>query len=78
MTRNEKNAVNQTAYLNLRKEIDRVYPKGRFVAIDDGRVIADAPTFDALESRLVELGRDSPEVLVVLSGDETPDYLEIL
>jgi hypothetical protein len=78
MTREEKNAINQAAYLKLRKEIDRAYPKGRVVAIDDGHVIADAPNFDAMLTKLGELGHDSPDVLVVLAGDDTPDYIEIL
>src|SRR5262245_53231142 len=37
--------INQAAYPHLKPHIDRTYPAGRFVAIVDGQVAADAATF---------------------------------
>jgi hypothetical protein len=78
VTLQEKNAVNQTAHMKLRQGINRAYSKGHLVAIDEGRIVADAPTFEAIQTKLNELGHDSPGVLVVVAGDETPDFIEIL
>lgn len=73
-----ENRVNQAAYLRLRDEIAVTYPKGRFVAIDDGRVVADAGSFEAIDGRLRELGVPRLRGLVVLAGDDTPDFIDIL
>ena len=70
--------VNQAAYLRLKSEIDAAYPKDRFVAIHGGQVVADAASFEAMQERLHELGYDSPNVLVVQAGDDSPDYVDIL
>jgi hypothetical protein len=78
MTPEDENAVSQAAYLRLKDEIDTTYPKGRFVAIYEGRVVADAETFDAIQKKLDDLGIDSPRAMVVQAGDETPDYIEFL
>jgi len=78
MTSDQEIAVNQAAYLRLRDEIDRSYPKDRFVGIHDGRVVADAESFEEIDTKLDEMGFTSPAVLVVRAGDETPEYLEIL
>lgn len=78
MTPAQENEINQAAYLRLRDEIDRTYPKGRFVAIHGGRIVADAESFEVMLSRLDALGHTSPDVLVVQSGDDTPDYIDIL
>ncbi len=69
---------NQSAYRRLKAEIDRQYSAGRFIAIDGGRVIADADSFVALESSLTQLGLNSPDVLVVEAAAEYPTFATIL
>ena len=71
-------AVNQAAYVRLRAEIDGSYPKGRFVALGGGQIIADAATVDELLVTLTRLGWEPLKALVVEAGDETPEYLELL
>jgi len=64
------------AYRRLKGTIDEKYPRGSFVAIDDG-VIAAAPDFGSLEQSLLASGRDPREVLVVEAGVEYPEYVTI-
>lgn len=74
----EENAINQAAYLRLRAEIDKNYPKGRFVALGGGQIIADAESVEVMLTKLAELGWEPLKTMVVEAGDETPDYIEIL
>jgi hypothetical protein len=69
---------NQAAYKQLKPTIDATYPPGRFVAIEEGKVIADAATFDELDAKLLEMGRPSPEIFVVQAGVTYPDKIIIL
>ncbi len=69
----EDRAANHAAYRRLKDEIARAYEQGRFVAIASGRIVADAENFYELRSRLVALGKDSPEVLVVQAGVDYPE-----
>jgi hypothetical protein len=69
--------VNQTAYLRLKPEIDAKYPKDWFIGIDDGRVVADAESYEALQMKLEAVGHASPNVLVVQAGEDS-DFLWIL
>jgi hypothetical protein len=71
-------AINETAYRNLKPMIDSKYPKGRFVAIHGGAVVADARTLDELLAALTSLGKDPKESLAVQAGVDYPDYVEIL
>lgn len=70
--------VNFAAYLRLRAEIDATYPPGRQVAIDGGRVVADADTYPELNARLNAIGRTDPHALVVTAGEGDPEPLDIL
>jgi hypothetical protein len=74
----EENAVNQAAYKRLRATIDAKYPKGHFVGIAGGEIVADAGSFEGVSAKLDELGWEPLKTMVVLAGDETPDYIEIL
>ncbi len=78
MTREEKNAINQTAVEKLKPEIDANYPPKQFVAIAGGRIVADDADFERLMDKLAALGLDRWDSLVERAGDDTPDYLEIL
>jgi hypothetical protein len=78
MTPEQRIEANNATYWKLRPTIDQTYPKGWAVAIDGGRIIADARTFEELETLLAAQGADSREVLVAEAGFEYPqpsDYL---
>ena len=64
--------VNQAAFERLKDTIDATYPKGRFVAIGNGAIIADTASFEAMLSKLGELGWESRKTMVVRAGDEVP------
>ncbi|HXD85600.1 MAG TPA: hypothetical protein VN641_03845 [Urbifossiella sp.] len=74
----EENRVNQAAYKRMRSEIDSNYPKGRFIGFADGKIVADAETFDAIDEKLNELGFEPLKTMVVIAGDDTPEYVDIL
>lgn len=78
MSYDHEREVNQAAYEKLRDQIDKNYPKGRFVALGGGEIIADAESFEAMLSKLTELGWEPLKTMVVQAGDDTPEYLEIL
>jgi hypothetical protein len=69
----EERQVNQAAFRRLAGSINQTYPHGRFVAIADGKIIADAASFGELESALRTLGQDSVDVLVVQAGVDYPE-----
>jgi hypothetical protein len=78
MTPEQRIEENNATYWKLRPMIDQTYPKGWAVAIDGGRIIADAGTLEELEAALKAQGIDSREVWVAESGLEYPqpgDYL---
>ena len=68
---------NQAALRRLRPAIDAAYAKGRFVAIGEGRILADASTFAELETLLRGMGRRPGQTLVVEVGAELPDQVTI-
>jgi hypothetical protein len=81
--RHEMNALeqkqsNQTTFRRLARSINENYLAGRFVAIADGQIIADAANFGELDSALRSLGHDSVDVLVVQAGVEYPESAVIL
>ena len=78
MSADQEQDQNEEAYRRLKPLIDGRYPRGWFVAIDEGRIVADGETFAALEAALASQGRTSPEVLVVEAGDDLPDDMDIL
>ena len=68
---------NQASFQRLRSKIEASYPKGRFVAIADGRIVADAASFEELEAALRAMGRKRGESLVAEVGAELPEYVSI-
>src|SRR5262249_30512725 len=68
---------NQSTWRRLRTLIEAKYPKGRFVAVGDERVMADAATFSELESLHRDLGRKPGDSLIVQVGAEPPDFVTI-
>ena len=74
----KEHAINQAAYKRLRERIDTDYPKGRFVGIAAGKIVADADSFEAIQTELDALGLEPLKTMVVRAGDDMPDYIEIL
>jgi hypothetical protein len=73
-----KQAINQAAFLQMKRELDEQYPHGHFVAFDEGQLIADAESFDMLTEALEAIGRDRPDVFVVQTGIDYPNEVFIL
>jgi major membrane immunogen (membrane-anchored lipoprotein) len=65
------------AYRQLKATIDRSYPRGWFVAVADGKIVAAAADFHELEGTLQGQGRDPRTVLVVEAGVDYPEYVTI-
>jgi hypothetical protein len=75
---NSNQRKNQDAFRKLKHELRNRYPSGRFVAFDDGQIVADAASFDELTDALAAIGKDRPEVFVVQAGVDYPDDVFIL
>jgi hypothetical protein len=68
---------NQTAFRQMRETLAQTYRPGRFVAISEGQVIADAESLDLLRTQLQALGKDPSRVLIVQAGVEYPETATI-
>jgi hypothetical protein len=68
---------NQAAFRQLNGFIQATYPPGRFLAISEGAIIADADGFDELNRALEQMGHCSPDVLVVQAGVDNPEDVVI-
>jgi hypothetical protein len=73
MDLDQENQQNQMAFRRLKDTIARTYPPGRFVAISEGRIVADASSLDALRPLLETLGKDPRQVLAVQAGVDYPE-----
>lgn len=78
MTPEQRVEENEAAYLRMKPTIDRTYPKGRFVAVADNRVIADAATFEELYTTIQAAGWDPREVITEQAGVEDPANGDII
>ena len=65
--------ANQAAFRRLKPAIDRRYPPGHFVSVDEGGIIADAPDFQGVVDAVRKCGKDPENVLIVQSGREYPE-----
>jgi hypothetical protein len=74
----QERQINQAAFRKLQDFIQTTYAPGRFVAISEGKIIADAPDFEALNSQLHQMGNHSPDVLVIQAGKDYPETVTIL
>lgn len=74
---NTNRELNQAAFRQLKPSIDRGYACGQFVAIDGGQIVADASTFEELDQVLAAAGNNSRDVLVVQSGHDYPENVDI-
>ncbi len=75
---NVNQGKNQAAFQKAKRELTDRYPSGRFVAFDDGQIVADAASFDELTEILAAIGRDRPDVFVVQAGIGYPEEVFIL
>ncbi len=75
---NHKREENQAAYGITKQELSNQFSLGHYVAFDDGRIVADASSFDELTAALVRVGKDEPDVFVVQVGVDYPDEVFIL
>jgi hypothetical protein len=78
MSTNKNWEEEQAAYERLKDTIKATYPKGWFVAIHGGKIVADAATFDEIDQMLTKRGIPQPEGLVVQVGVEYLDNAIIL
>jgi hypothetical protein len=78
MIAENKRTENEIAYRRLKPTIDRTYAKGRFIAIHNQQVVADAATLDELLATLASLGLNSKDCLAVQAGVDYPDFAFIL
>jgi hypothetical protein len=66
--------LNLVAYERIKGELAAKYPKGQFVGISRGKVVADGTNLDELITKLRALGLDPRRVLTVQAGVEVPQY----
>jgi hypothetical protein len=78
MTREELHAVNQAAAIKLKPMIDSNYPSKQFVAIAEGKIVADDADFDQLLTKLRKSGIEMMDTLIERAGDQTADYVNIV
>ena len=58
---------------DAKREIDSRFPVGRFVAVEMGRVVADAESHRKLVEKLQGHGKSPKDMLIVQAGVEYPD-----
>jgi hypothetical protein len=61
-------ASGHTCDQELRQEIARRFPRGHTVAVEEGAIIADAPSFRELAEKLTAMGKTSKSILVLEAG----------
>ena len=67
----------QLAYDALQDLINESYPRGHFVAVHNGQIIANASGFDELAAFLKADGIDSKESVVIQAGRRVSNYVFI-
>ena len=67
----------QASYKKMKASIDETYPKGRFVALDAGKIVADAARFDDLSVLVEARGKKLKDLFVVQAGVEYPESVTI-
>lgn len=77
MTQALRRRHNHAVYRKLKAALGRDYPPGRFIAVHDGRVVADAAGFDELLSALRAAEVAANECLVVQAGIDLPEKATI-
>jgi hypothetical protein len=73
MDMRQERATNHAAYQRLKNTLTTSYAAGRFVAIADGQIVADADDFVQIRSHLATLGKDPARILIVQVGVDYPE-----
>jgi hypothetical protein len=73
----DQRQLNQAAFRQLKDDIAKRYPPGRYVAISEGKILGDSDRFEELDTTLRKLGQTSTEVLVVQAGVDYPDFVTV-
>ncbi len=73
----QENERDKVAIRQLEATIDKTYPRGWYVAIDNCEIIAASADFHELEDTLRALGKEPRDTLVVEAGGERHDYVTI-
>jgi hypothetical protein len=73
---NRKNPREQ--YEEVKQEIDSRFPPGRYVAVENGAILADGETHAELDEALAGLGRSPQGLLIVQAGVDYPKEATIL
>jgi hypothetical protein len=69
----KKKAASVERYEYAKKEVDRQFPAGRFVAVESGRIVADADSHRQLVEKLHAQGKTPKDLLIVQAGVDYPD-----
>jgi hypothetical protein len=72
------NDLNHAALRQLKPRIDQAYPRGQYVAINGGQIIANDSDVRHLIQDLQAKGMNPQEVLVVQAGQDYPERADIL
>lgn len=75
---NDNNVPTEEQFTSLKADIDRRFPPGRFVAIEDDQVVADAETVRKLVEKLTVMGKDPRQMQAVQAGVDYPKTAVIL
>jgi hypothetical protein len=70
-TLKEERELNQRAFLRLRRKMAETHP-GQWIGLVEGKVVATAPTLEALESELDKIERCPARRLAFRAGDPYP------
>lgn len=74
----EKLKANQDAFELVKSKLSERFPMGHFIAFDDGRLVANADSFDGLSDALDRIGKNRPDVFVVQVAEHYPEQIFIL
>lgn len=66
--------LNLVTYERIKGDLAAKYPKGHFVGIAQGKVVADGTNLDELIAKSRARGLDPRRVLAVRAGIEVPQY----
>jgi len=70
---NTGNAASAAWYTEHKQMIDRRFPAGRFVAVEEGQIVADAESHRLLVESLQQQGKSPKDLLIVQAGVDYPD-----
>lgn len=77
MSDDEEHRLNELMFHVKKEQIEAKYPRGRYVAIVDGEVVADSDRLSELQTAVAEKGHDLKRAFIGQMGDDT-EYMIIL